>query len=228
MRHAGSRAARLAAAAALAVFAVLLGAAPAAAQPQSLRRAVTRVVDALNTQLARAISDETAGDTADAPPRTLRRCGALYDRDVRRLAEGPELLRSHDRWIIQSFGVIQRYGGMPLPICFEWKSDSVFTPTAQYLLDVNNTFMKNRFAAPPGSAIERLYWNGYVLTGHTDPDEADTAVARGRAETIQAQSPGPSCRFVVRVGPREIPQSEYRKVTYSYQPAVRSCPRAPH
>ncbi|HEU4561499.1 MAG TPA: hypothetical protein VFS20_26835, partial [Longimicrobium sp.] len=152
----------------------------------------------------------------------------LYDQNVRRLLEGPEMLRSAALWLEEGMAAIERTGGLPLPVCFEWKSDSVDTRLARTLLSLNTRFMGRRFAAPPATELERRYWNGYVLTGHTDPVEADTALARGRAESVQARSPGPPCRFVVRVDPLEMAQVYHRKVTYSYQPAVRSCPRAPH
>lgn len=227
MSRSTSAAVRWIAAAGLVCMPLLLSAGPAGAQLQTLRRVVSRTVEVLNAQLAAAVADDGPEDAPRAAPRSLRRCGTLYDQRVREVAEGPELVRSYTRWINESFKVIEQTDGLPLPVCFEWRSDSVDTNLARTLLHVNNAFMLHRFSTTPASELERRYWSGYVLTGHTDPQESDTVLARGRAEEIQARSPGPPCRFVVRIDPRETTKAFYRKVTYSYQPAVRSCPRAP-
>ncbi|HET7461711.1 MAG TPA: hypothetical protein VFJ82_10715 [Longimicrobium sp.] len=205
---------RAVAVAALAGLPLLL--APAPAEAQTVRRAITRAVAVFTGQLETAVEGRDAPAARPAPPRDLPQCGTLYDQNVRTLAEGPELLRSYTAWLASATRIIQESGGMPLPICFTWNSDSLDTNQARTLLHVNNRLMRPA--------------DEYALIGHSDPSEPvekRLALARGRAETIQAQSPGPTCRFEVRANLADSAKAFRRKVTYSSQQTCAN-PPTPH
>lgn len=202
------------------------GGTPAGAQ--GTRAAVTRLVDTFLGQLRLV----TAAERPE-PARTERRqapltaCTSLYHQDVRAVAEGPELAKSYVQWINTSYAVIRRTGGLPLPICFRRGSAAIETNLQRYLLHVNSKFIGDRYRAPPASAAERRYYNGYLLIGHTDPAERDDTLASLRAQALKAQLPGPECRYVVRTEPA-LETVYHRKVFYAYRPALTTCPRLPN
>ncbi|HYJ78549.1 MAG TPA: hypothetical protein VEW03_03010 [Longimicrobiaceae bacterium] len=207
-------------AAAAALLAVLV-AAPAAAQRQG---AVARLVSRLMGQAEAAAADTTPPQRF---PRALKPCGTLYVDDVRRIAEGPELASSYAAWISASEAVIADNGGLPLPVCFEFRQNEMVTNLGRYLVAVNRSFMSKRFSAPPPSEAALRFHAGYLLTGYTDPLENDTTLARERAEWVQAHSPLPACRYRVRTVPGRPTEVYFRKVYYRYEPVVATCPRPP-
>jgi hypothetical protein len=195
----------------LASLALLCAAAPPAAA-QRRENPIFRLVRTALAQLERVATDDTPVE--EGPPASLRPCGSLYNAQITRIARGPELVRSHVRWLNESYATIREFG--PIPVCFDYGKDTLVTNQGRYLVDVNNDFLQRR---PHG---------GYVLTGHTDPAEADPALAGRRAEFIQTQSPLPACRYVVRRNPSpDVPMAQYRRVVYSLQPAAARCPRPP-
>jgi len=203
------------------------GGTPAGAQGR--RGAVTRLFDTLMGQL-RLVTSEDGPEPGPRPARpqaSLTPCSSLYNQDVRAVAEGPELVKSYGDWLIASYAVIRRTGGLPLPICFRSGSATIETNAQRYLLHVNSKFIEKRYEAAPASAAERRYYNGYVLVGHTDPVERDDTLASLRAQELKAQLPGPECRYVVRTEP-PAERVHHRKVFYAYQPAVTTCPRLPN
>jgi hypothetical protein len=212
----------------VAVCATLLAAAPAAAQQphpgeaQARRGAVARLIAVMTEQLARAVSDRPPAPASAAAP--LKPCRELWDPDVRRIAEGPEMAWSYGGWLARGFAVIGDYGGLPLPLCFMPHHETLTTRQGRNLLTVNNEFIKERFR---GRRAAGRYFDGYLLTGYPDPLENDTAMARRRAEWIQAQSPQPPCRFVPRADLAERRTAFQRKVYYTVQPSVGACPRRP-
>jgi hypothetical protein len=204
--------------------------ADAGGQAQGQRGAVSRLFGTLMGQLRLVASEE---GPEPGPPRPTRRqgsltpCSSLYHRDVRAVAEGPELATSYLEWLESSYAVIRRTGGLPLPICFRTGSATIETNVQRYLLHVNAKFIDDRYREAPASAAERRYYNGYLLIGHTDPVERDDTLASLRAQALKAQLPGPECRYVVRTEPaRETVY--HRKVFYAYRPAVTACPRLPN
>lgn len=210
-----------------ALLAAWLVLAPAAAAAQGgVRATVASVVQTVLGQLRVVATDRTP--VPDRPPATLRACGELYDRPILNVAQGPELAASYDDWIIASFRVItDDNAGLPLPVCFRWGGDAVDTNLGRYLLEVNAQYIRKRYSRAPGSDAERRFFNGYLLTGHVDPAETDTALATRRAEAVRARLPGVPCRYLVRPAPREQGAVYHRKVFFSYQPVLPSCPRPP-
>lgn len=212
-------------AALLAACLTLVPAAPAAAQG-SVRATVANLVQTVLGQLQVVADDRTP--PPNRPPATLRGCDELYDGSILDVAQGPELAASRADWIIASFRVItDRNAGLPLPICFRWGSDVVDTSLGGWLLAVNARYIEERYRRAPASDAERRFFNGYLLTGHMGPAEADTTLAARRAESIRARLPGLPCRYPVRSAPGERAAVFHRKVFFSYQPVVPSCPRPP-
>lgn len=199
--------------------------ASAAGAPQTgTQAAVARLVNTFRGQLRRVAEASPAPERAAQRPAPLTACTSLYALNVRKIAEGPELAESYQSWIDASYRVIHDTGGLPLPICFRHGSAVLETNMQRYLLHVNTRFIERRYRVAPASEVERRYYNGYLLVGHTDPGEADLALARLRAQGLKAQLPGPECRYLVSAEP--APEDVYhRKVFYAYRPAVPGCPR---
>jgi outer membrane protein OmpA-like peptidoglycan-associated protein len=197
---------RLGAALVLAVVA----AAPADAQREEARREQGGIPGRVRS-LTGELRDFVAGPPS--PPRRgpqgLRPCGSLYGPEARQIARGPELLNSYDRWIRASYAVIQEIG--PLPVCFEYGRDTLTSNQGRYLLEANNQFLRQHRDA------------AFVLTGYSDPQERNPALALRRAEEIQARSAARDCRYRPRRGPTQVAVALYRKVEYSPDPAASAC-----
>lgn len=188
------------------------------------RSGVAGWIDRLLGQAEAATSDTTR--PPPYPP-NLRPCGTLYDADVLRIAQGPELAKSAAAWLVDGERVIALNGGLPLPVCFEFRRAEMVTNLSRFVVAVNHHYMTKRFLAPPRSEAEQRFLAGYLLTGYSDPLENDSTLARERAEWVQTNSPLPVCRYRVRTVPGRPRQAYYRKVYYSALPAVPTCPRAP-
>jgi hypothetical protein len=198
--------------------------APAAAQGE--RSAVRNVLRALVAQLETVTSDRSP--VPDRPPATLLGCDQLYNGPILEVAQGPELAATYRDWIIGSFRVItDDNAGLPLPICFRWRSEVVDTNLGRYLLHVNSRYVQARYRRSPASEAERRFFNGYLLTGYMDPAETDTTIAGRRAEAIRAQLPGVPCQYAVAAVPAERRNLYRRKVYFTYRPAIATCPRTP-
>jgi hypothetical protein len=198
---------------------------PAAGAPGE-RGAVTRLFETFLVQLRMVAADESRSP-APARQASLTPCTSLYDRDVRAVAEGPELAKSYRDWLDASYTVIRETGGLPLPICFRSGSAAIETNMQRYLLHVNSRYIQGRYRAAPAGEAERRYYNGYALVGHSDPAERSDTLASLRAQGLKAQLPGPECRYVVRTEPA-AERVYHRKVFYVYQPVVTTCPRLPN
>lgn len=210
--------------AALLAACLALAPVPAAAQG-SVRATVANLVRTVLGQL-QVVADDRPPPPG-RPAATLRGCDELYHQSVLEVAQGPELAASRADWIITSFRVItDENAGLPLPICFRWGSDAVDTSLGGWLLAVNARYIEERYRRAPASDAERFF-NGYLLTGHMGPAETDTTLAARRAESIRARLPGLPCRYRVRSAPGERAAVFHRKVFFSYQPVVPSCPRPP-
>jgi outer membrane protein OmpA-like peptidoglycan-associated protein len=186
----------------------------AAAPPAGAQQQQSGVAGMVRT-LTGGLRDFVAGPP---PPveqvrRGLRPCGSLYGPDAREIARGPELLASYERWVRASYDVISEIG--PLPVCFDPGRDTLTTNQGRYLLAANNYYL-------------RRYRNtAFVLTGYSDPQEADGALALRRAEVIQAQSTERRCRYRPRRGSAQVAVLLYRTVEYSRDPAAYACPTPP-
>lgn len=205
----------------LAAALLVVVAEPADAQRRS---GVAGWIDRLLGQADVATADTTR--PARYPP-DLKPCGELYNADVLRIAQGPELAKSSADWLIASERVVASNGGLPLPVCFEFRQNEMVTSLSRFVVAVNESYMTKRFLAPPRTEAERRFLGGYLLTGYTDPLENDTVLARERAEWVQTHSPLPVCRYRLRTFTGRPTDVYYRKVYYSYLPAVPTCPRAP-
>lgn len=187
----------------LAALLLVWASAPAVAQQ---REGVRGLVSRLGADLR----DFVAGPPPEpGAPRELRPCGSLYGSEARRIARGPELLNSYDRWIRASAALVDEIG--PLPLCFETGRDTLTSDESQFLLDVNNHYLARHRNA------------GFVLTGYSDPRERDPVLARKRAEEIQLRSAERQCRYRPRPGPARVAVQLYRKVEYSPDPAASRC-----
>jgi hypothetical protein len=178
----------------LAAMLLLCTAAPTAqAQQQrgAVRSAVAGVVD--------EIRDFITGPPRQ-PPRNLNACGSLYGAYAREIARGPERLNRYNDWVQASYQIVRRIG--PLPLCFEFRRDTLTSNQGRYLLHVNNYYLRHHPRQP------------YLLTGYTDPQEASPALAQRRAEVIRVRSVEPTCRYPVRRGTATLLE-HHRKVHYS-------------
>jgi|GEM_PF-4112883 len=198
-------------------------AAPAGAQQQN---PFAGIVDGAVRQLERVMSDRRP--PPDRPPAMLQSCTELYPPQVLQVARGQAMAVRHQDWLLDSYEVMREVNGeLPFPICFRWRVDVVDTNLGRYLLDVNAHFVFARFKHPRSEA-ERRFYPGYVLTGYLDPAETDTALARRRADRLEARLPGLPCQYVAVAGdPREQRTSFHRKVYFTFRPAISTCPRSP-
>jgi hypothetical protein len=203
----------------------LLAAAALPAGAQTQESSLTGVVRAAVRQLERVMSDRRP--PPDRPPATLRSCTELYPPQVLQVARGHAMAVRHQDWLLDSYEVMREvYGELPFPICFRWRVDVVDTNLGRYLLDVNAHFVFARFKHPRSEA-ERRFYPGYLLTGYLDPAETDTALARRRADRLEAQLPGLPCQYASRGEPAGQRDRFHRKVYFSFRPAIPTCPRTP-
>jgi len=219
-------AARLLRLAAGSLAGALLTAAAVPAGAQEQRSGLAGIVQTFVGQLDRVMSDRRP--PPDRPPATLQPCTELYTQDVLQVARGPELAVSYDGWLLDSYVVMREVNGeLPFPICFRWRADVVDTNLGRYLLDVDAHFIRARFQRQPRSDAERRFNSGYVLTGYLDPAETDTALARRRADRLQARLPGVPCQYESRGEPGGRRTSLHRKVYFTFRPVIPTCPRNP-
>lgn len=201
----------------LLALALLCGVAPPAAAQR--RTPLAQRFRMMVAQLRMGLGEEPAA--ARNRPEPLKPCWSLYNPEIRRIAQGPELAWSHTDWIKRSYAVIGRSGHQPLPLCFEPGRDTLTTRQGHWLLRLNNHYLRSRDSLQAPTR----FFSGYVLTGYTDPAEKSAKLARARAEWTQAQSPLPHCRYLIRLDTGETAAAYHRRVYYSYQPAVAGCPR---
>jgi len=213
--------------AACALAGALLAAAAAPVGAQEQGNVIARMVHAAVGQLERVMSDRSP--PPERPPATLRPCTELYSQRVLEVARGLELATSYDDWLLDSYVVMREWNGeLPFPICFRWRADRVDTNLGRFLLDVNAHFIHDRYLRPPATEAERRFNGGYVLTGYLDPTESDTSLARRRADLLLARLPGVPCQYETRRGAPQRSSQFYRKVHFSFRPAIPTCPREPH
>ncbi|HEU0301195.1 MAG TPA: hypothetical protein VFR37_17145 [Longimicrobium sp.] len=173
------------------------------AEAQGLREAFSEGLETLDRFFT--------GPLPERAPQGVRECGSLYGADARYIARRRDMLDSVTQWLRESSAVVQRVG--PLPICFAFGHDTLTSNQSRRLLQVNNYYLR-RHPEP------------YLLTGYTDRQERDLALARRRAQEIKKESPLPPCLYGVAER-RGAELDYYRRVYYERAefPGARHCRR---